>query len=116
MKALVSPIVAVALLASALPLSAESYSLSRDTWERPRSAERIVEWPAVRAAVNEWRVAPQSKHIELRYPGGDSGSLWALELRDWLVSLGVPSESMVLRPGHGDANQLLLTVETGVAP
>lgn len=92
------------------------YTLSRDSWERPRSAAMVSELPPVRRAVSDWSEAPRSRRVHLNYPGGESGNLWALELRDWLVALGVPGDAIVLNAGRAGANQLEIRVERGVNP
>jgi hypothetical protein len=46
----------------------------------------------------------------IRYPGEDSGEIWASELRDWFISLGVPSDYILLVPGSQDADELTLIV------
>ncbi|MGM0564379.1 MAG: hypothetical protein ACQES2_08615 [Pseudomonadota bacterium] len=121
MKFLASQCSVVMLLCLALVplplLSAEGERvLSRDSWERPRSASMVSQLPAVRSAVATWSEAPRTRRIHLNYPGGESGNLWALELRDWLVALGIPGEAIVLNSGVSDANQLAIQVERGVSP
>lgn len=46
----------------------------------------------------------------IRYPGEDSGEIWASELRDWFISLGVPSDYILLVPGSQDADEITLIV------
>ncbi|MCP4390494.1 MAG: hypothetical protein GY802_19520, partial [Gammaproteobacteria bacterium] len=43
-------------------------------------------------------------------PGEDSGELWAAELRDWLISLGVPSDYIQLMPGAQEADEITVVV------
>jgi hypothetical protein len=76
------------------------FTLSADEWARPRSGDVIPELAAVRAAVSYWD----------RHPGEDSGELWAAELRDWLISLGVPSDYIRLTPGTQAADEIKLVV------
>jgi hypothetical protein len=89
--------------------TARIFVLSADEWARPRSGEVIVEFDAVRAAVTYWGKS-QNSMIMLRYPGEDSGELWAAELRDWLISLGVPSDSIRLVPGTQADDEIRLIV------
>ncbi len=67
------------------------FVLSADDWARPRSGAVIAEFEALRAAVSYWDKVDNAVII-VRYPGEDSGELWAAELRDWLISLGGPSD------------------------
>jgi hypothetical protein len=46
---------------------------------------------------------------------GEDGSLWADELRDWLVALGVPSAAIELRAVGTDPAVLTLRVEPRAA-
>jgi hypothetical protein len=46
----------------------------------------------------------------VRYPGEDSGELWAAELRDWLISLGVPSDYILMVAGTQAADEIRLLV------
>ena len=58
-------------------------------------------------------VENSNHQVTIRYPGGDKGNAWALELREWLVALGIPSNYIVLEPGSGGQDRLLLMLETG---
>ena len=89
--------------------TARIFVLSADEWARPRSGEVIVEFNAVRAAVNYWDKV-ENAILVIRYPGEDSGVLWAAELRDWLISLGVPSDYIRLVAGTQAADQIRLVV------
>ena len=89
--------------------SSRIFILSADEWARPRSGEVIIEFEPVRAAIGYWDKVDNSI-ILLRYPGEDSGELWAAELRDWLISLGVPSDSIRLVPGTQAADEIRLIV------
>lgn len=89
--------------------SARIFSLSADEWARPRSGEIIPELGTVRAAVSYWNRGSDAI-VVIRHPGEDSGELWAAELRDWLISLGVPSDYIRLRPGTQAADEINLVV------
>jgi hypothetical protein len=89
--------------------SARIFVLSAEEWAKPRSGEVIVEFDAVRAAVTYWDKSDNAL-IVIRYPGEDSGELWAAELRDWLISLGVPSDYIRLVPGTQAAGEIRLVV------
>ena len=85
------------------------FTLSADEWARPRSGDVIPELEAVRAAVSYWDRSADAI-IFIRHPGEDSGELWAAELRDWLISLGVPSDYIRLTPGTQAADEIKLVV------
>ncbi len=85
------------------------FSLSADEWARPRSGAVIPQLDAVRAAVRYWEQGANAL-IVIRYPGEDIGELWAAELRDWLISLGISADYIELRPGAQAADEILLMV------
>ncbi len=97
-----------------MPLEANSiriFSLSADDWARPRDGSTIPQFASVRSAVNYWESISNAALV-IRYPGEDSGELWANELRDWLVSLGVPSDYISLTPGSQQADEIKLYIGT----
>ncbi len=85
------------------------FTLSADEWARPRTGIVIPQLAAVRSAVNYWGKGGD-KAIIIRYPGEDTGELWAAELRDWLISLGVPSDYILLSSGTLAADEIKLEV------
>ena len=89
--------------------TARIFVLSADEWARPRSGAVIAEFEALRAAVSYWDKVDNAGII-VRYPGEDSGELWAAELRDWLISLGVPSDYIRLVAGTQAADEIRLLV------
>ena len=100
------------LLGWALAVQASTvriYSLSADAWARPRSGAVIPELEALRGAVRYWREV-DSGVIVIRHPGEDSGEIWAAELRDWLISLGVAADYIRLLPGNQDPDEIDLLV------
>ena len=91
------------LLAWLLPAGADAntvriYSLTADAWARPRSGAMIPQLEPVRLAVAYWETGSDAM-VLLSHPGEDSGELWASELKDWLISLGVPADYILLSPG-----------------
>ena len=100
------------LLAFALPLKASSlriFNLNADEWARPRSGSVIAEFDVLRAAISYWEKGADSI-VLIRYPGEDSGEIWASELRDWLISLGVPSDYIMLVSGGQAPDEIKLIV------
>ena len=85
------------------------FTLSADQWARPRSGEVIPQMAAIRSAVSYWGKGADAVMV-IRYPGEDSGELWAAELRDWLISLGVPSDYIRLVAGVQQADEIKLVV------
>lgn len=86
------------MLAAGTVLAESRWQLDAGAWSRPRSGAAVLAMQPVAAAVRAWSDA-EAAEIVIRYPGGEDGVLWASELRDWLVSLGVPSSRV--RPVAG---------------
>lgn len=103
----------IGLLATAQAVVAagpRNFSLSADEWARPRSGQRLTAFPALRDLAAVWGTVADGAVIEIRYPGGDEGSLWAAELSDWLVSLGYASDDIRLAPGSARADRIELII------
>ena len=83
--------------------------ITASEWAQPRSGESLLRQPALMHAVQQLQ-ANSSAVLEIRYPGGDSGSLWARELQAWLVALGVESARIRQVPGSEAADQLQLRI------
>jgi hypothetical protein len=108
---IVSLVLAASLLVSGVAAanSVRIFTLSADAWARPRSGEMIPELAPVRAAVSYWGRGVDAIVI-IRHPGEDSGELWGAELRDWLISLGVPSDYIRLVSGTQSAGEINIVV------
>jgi hypothetical protein len=100
------------LLALALQSSAhaQSFELSTDDWVRPRNGQSVSEFKALQQAVAAWSADGGEGTIEIRYPGGEEGSLWARELTDWLVAFGVPSRHIQAAAGSAGRDRIVLNV------
>ncbi len=79
--------------------------LHAETWDMSRHGEVLLKVQALVVIIKDWQKNTENK-IELRYPGGEEGELWVEELKDWLVSLGVPSRNIELLPGS-DAQDVI---------
>lgn len=69
----------------------------------------MVQLPAVRQMVEKWMQSEQAV-IDIRYPGGEAGSLWASELHDWLVALGIPSSLITSQAGSPNGDELIMHI------
>lgn len=92
-----------------LSLSAERVTLTADEWARPRSGEAIATLGRLHKLIEAFDIQP-GVQIVIHYGAGESGTLWAEELRSWLVSLGVPSSRINLATGLGRND--VIVVET----
>ena len=92
-----------------LPVQAADNSLLAEQWELSRNGDALIRIPVINNVINQWSLKPKQK-IELHFPGGEEGELWVGELRDWLISLGVPSKNIVVIPGSGVEDVIKLHV------
>ena len=99
----------IGLTGHAAANSIRIFTLSADEWARPRTGAVIPQLTAIRSAVRYWGKGSDRAMI-IRYPGEDTGELWAAELRDWLISLGVPSDYILLLSGSQAADEIKLEV------
>src|SRR5579859_7003048 len=73
------------------PPDPDSYSLSADQWSAPRSGAALTKLAPIHDAVADW-LGDTRAHLIILHAGSDTGNLWAGELSDWLVALGVPAD------------------------
>ncbi|GAG20400.1 unnamed protein product, partial [marine sediment metagenome] len=64
-------------------LSTAQELIYRRDWDQVRSAVAVLQLPALQRVVNQYEMVPNSNMV-IRYPGGDDGNAWAIELRNWL--------------------------------
>jgi hypothetical protein len=87
----------------------KNYILTAQQWNIPRTASSILGMPVLQNVMQEFQ-ASNNNQLLIKYPGGDEGTLWAYELRGWLISLGVASEHIELIPGSASTDQLEISV------
>ena len=95
------------LLSPVLLVAADTWSVTAEEWARPRTADSLLEMQAVAHAV-QGLDADALSILLIRYPGGEEGALWASELRDWLISLGIPSTRIEVYPGQSNKTTITL--------
>lgn len=93
--------------------AAELYKLTHEQWFLPKKAETVLQMTAIRSTLAEFEKSPSSELLIL-YPGGDEGTLWANEVKAWLVSLGISSRQIELRPGSSDSNIIEMRVDSPI--
>ena len=94
------------LLASTSLAEDQQYILTAQQWNVPRTESAILSMPPLRSMMQAYQKSTQPARLLVKYPGGDEGTVWAYELRGWLISLGIGSEQIELVPGARDASQL----------
>jgi phage baseplate assembly protein W len=95
--------------ASINPVEEKVFIIDALLWARPRTGEAVSAMPPLRNAVQSMLNTPGSR-LAVRYPGGDAGGLWAEELFDWLISLGIEADMIVMQPGSAFEDRIELRV------
>ncbi len=91
------------------PADPDSFSVSADQWALPRSGGELIRLQPVHDAVADWLADPAAR-IVIRHAGSDVGNLWADELGDWLVALGIPSDH-IDRQADADQPEDIVTLK-----
>ncbi|HET9679014.1 MAG TPA: hypothetical protein VFP95_00465, partial [Gammaproteobacteria bacterium] len=100
-------LLAAALFALSLSAQADNaWHLDAQTWSHPRTAARVAQIPAIQAAAQAWAANPE-RVLVIRHAGDEAGELWATELEEWLIALGIAGDHIEIRPG-GEAYTLEL--------
>ncbi|MBO66957.1 MAG: hypothetical protein CL398_01480 [Acidiferrobacteraceae bacterium] len=81
-----------------------------DDWPEERRSDSILELAVVRDLLSSFD-EEKGQVIIVRHPGGDVGKAWAFEFQGWLVSFGIPMNFIILEPGSGYPDALLLLIE-----
>lgn len=112
-----SPLLLAMLMFFAPTVTAQgtaSWTLKASEWSRPRNAAAVIAMQPVAEAVRAWQAAAsQDDHrsrLQLLHSSGEEGGLWAAELRDWLIALGVPATAIEMTPAGLPAERLELRV------
>ena len=85
--------------------------LQAKDWAIPKQASTVLKMPSIQSTMNKLD-KEQDSILILRYPGGDEGTLWANELRSWLVALGLSSNRIVLVPGSSAIDIIELEIKS----
>lgn len=101
--------VLILLLSPVVQAFADTWEITAAEWARPRHGDWLVRQPALAAAIEQLQQAPLSR-LQILYPGGDEGVLWAEELQAWMVALGVASDRIERIPGSGAADRVQIRV------
>jgi len=91
------------------PVSAgTSISISAEQWARVQSAADFMAIPGLKALVDS--IADNQNRnkrvLEIHYAGGENGQLWAQQVRNRLVGLGLDSSGIEMLQGGAVAGQL----------
>ncbi len=81
--------------------------LYRWQWPEYVIGANVIALPQVRKILSLYE-EDEETGIEIRYPGGDAGRLWAESVAGWLISYGAPGKYVELLPGSGGADRLVM--------
>lgn len=99
---------AFSLLSFPLVLPAQTLSLSAEEWARPRHGEALARHPGLVQTMQA--VERRAGELRIRHGEREADLLWAAELRDWLVALGLPSARIHLVHDPAVQGQVILDV------
>lgn len=88
---LLSLLLAASAVHADAPAHPDSFVLSADQWSAPRNGAALLKLAPIHDAVTDW-LGDTSARIIILHASSDTGNLWAGELQDWLVALGVPAD------------------------
>ncbi|AOV17545.1 hypothetical protein BJI67_11160 [Acidihalobacter aeolianus] len=83
--------------------------ISAAQWESPDRSQTLLGDPALRRLLQAWAAQPGMR-VNIEYPGGEQGVIWANRMVGWLVAFGVPKQAITLFPGAGGGNVLALSL------
>lgn len=110
------PLLVLVLIACSWPGSGHAQGtinlvavVGAEVWALPRTAEVIAQNKAIAGVVRQLLDEPEQRLL-LRYPEGEWGELWGMELQAWLVSLGVRSDRIILVQDYDDGEAVALSL------
>jgi len=92
---------------NAAALSEHTEMLYRWQWPKYVTGANVIALEQIHTILSLYE-EDEETYIEIRYPGGDAGRLWAESVAGWLTSYGVPGKYIELLPGSGGADRLAI--------
>lgn len=114
LSVLLAGFLAIIVSAPAALATQEVFVLTAQQWNIPRQESTVRQMPALQKSLRAFEAGGPRSKLVIKYPGGDEGTLWAHELRGWLISLGVSSPRIELVPGSARSDQIEIHVRTSV--
>jgi len=95
------------------PADPDSFVISADQWSAPRSGLALIKLAPIHAALADWLADPEARLV-IQHASSDTGNLWAGELQDWLVALGIPADRIDKRASADQSDDAItLKVQHG---
>lgn len=76
-------------------VGAQTWEIAPEFWLSPRNGDSVLQNPQLRAGMNMYLRAPESK-VRVHYQKRDESTAQAEELRGWLIALGIEADRIVL--------------------
>ena len=84
--------------------------LDREQWPAQPTTPALLALNPVQQVLSHFE-STRTCRISIRYAGEDAGKHWARDLRDWLVSFGVPLSDITVEQAAGPLEGLQLVLE-----
>lgn len=97
------------VIADELKPKDQEWKLLEEQWDLIKQGEQLLKMTMMKQVIDVWSLR-QGQAIELRYPGGEEGEIWVEELKDWLISLAIPSKYLFTVAGSGDADVIIIKI------
>lgn len=88
---------------------ADPVTITAEQWARPRSGAFIAQNLSLAPLIDALDRQPDGALV-IQHARSDEGSVWAEELRAWLVALGVPSAQITLTARRGEEGRVTVDV------
>ncbi len=80
-----------------------------DEWPQTQTSLNVIELTQIQEILKNFNESNMDM-IEIRFPGGTEGRLWAESVAEWLTAFGVPGDHLKLIPGSGAADRVVLEI------
>ena len=87
----------------------QQWKLTEEQWDLVKQGEQVLDLAVLKQPLDAWS-SQSNVAVELRYPGGEEGELWVEELKDWLISLAIPSKYLFAVAGSGEADVIIIKI------
>lgn len=84
--------------------------LDREQWPAQLTTPALLALNPVQQVLSHFE-STSTCQITIRYAAGDAGKYWARDLRNWLVSFGVPLSDITVEPAASILEGLQLVLE-----
>ncbi len=90
---------------------ADEVRVTSEQWERIRTVGEFVTIPGLKQLIMQMNDEKKSI-LDIHYPGGEGGQLWARQFQNRLVALGLGSNRIQLVQGVSSPGELQINIGT----